>query len=84
VRCLYDRGVPIAISSDDPLPFFTDVVREYRILVEVFGFTAEELRRININAANAACIASDERERLIGLIDHAYDSAGASVAEPAS
>jgi adenosine deaminase len=84
VRCLYDRGVPIAISSDDPLPFFTDVVREYRTLVEVFGFTAEELRRININAANAACISSGERERLVELIGIAYDSAEAGVVEPAS
>jgi adenosine deaminase len=83
VRCLHELGVPIAIGSDDPLPFFTDVNGEYRTLVEVFGFTPDDFRTINLNAANAACVSSDERDRLVARIHHAYGAAEAGVAKPA-
>jgi adenosine deaminase len=84
VRCFHELGVPVAISSDDPLPFFTDVTKEYRTLVEVFGFDAEDFRRTNLNAINAACISKAERAELARLINRAYAGAAAGIAKPAS
>jgi len=43
VRRLFDAGVPIALSTDDPGMFETDLESEYRIAAEIFGFTHAEL-----------------------------------------
>lgn len=69
---LYQRGIPITVNSDDPLPFFTDIGREYRLLVEEMGFTRDDLRRITLNAARAAFLPEAERETLIALVNGAY------------
>jgi adenosine deaminase len=82
IRWLFDHGIPVTVASDDPLPFFTDVEREYRLLVETFGFTLDELRRLNLNAARAAFITDDERQRLIATVNTAYDAAGQGLTLP--
>ena len=43
VRALYDAGVPIILSSDDPAMFHTTLVGEYELARDVFGFTEQEL-----------------------------------------
>jgi adenosine deaminase len=74
IRELHDIGIPVTVSSDDPLPFFTTVEREQRLLVEELNFTANDLRQLNVNAAKAAFLPEAERERLIALIDGGYST----------
>jgi adenosine deaminase len=69
---LFDRGVPVAVSSDDPLPFFTSIEREYRLLVDEFGFNRDELRDMTIGAAEASFLPDDERALLISRIEEGY------------
>jgi adenosine deaminase len=64
IRRLFDMGIPVAVSSDDPLPFFTAIEREYRLLVEEFGFTADDLCRMTLLAADAAFLPAEERAAL--------------------
>ena len=71
-RQFYELGIPITVNSDDPLPFFTNIEREYRLLVEEFGFTREELRQITLNAARTSFLPETERAALIRLIEDAY------------
>jgi adenosine deaminase len=71
-RRFYDLGIPVAVGSDDPLPFFTDIGQEYRLLVEEFGFTREDLHRITRTGASAAFLPERERLTLLQLIDGAY------------
>ncbi len=54
VRRLFDAGVPITLSSDDPALFQTNLLQEYLLLVEHFGFTPEEIRQIAINGVQAS------------------------------
>ncbi len=72
IRMLFDRGVPVAVSSDDPLPFFTSIEREYRLLVDEFGFTDDELCRMTVNAAKAAFLSQTERDALVLGIAEGY------------
>jgi len=50
VRRLYDAGVPITLNTDDPAMFRCALNGEYRLAMERFGFTEEELRGIAENA----------------------------------
>jgi adenosine deaminase len=73
-RLLYDRGIPLTVSSDDPLPFFTTIEREYRLLVEQYGFSREELKRMTLGAAAAAFLLPPERARLRATLLEGYDA----------
>ncbi|HKD06291.1 MAG TPA: adenosine deaminase [Bryobacteraceae bacterium] len=46
VRRLFDAGVPIALNTDDPGLFETDLASEYQIAAEDFGFSAAELEQM--------------------------------------
>jgi adenosine deaminase/aminodeoxyfutalosine deaminase len=54
VRQLFDAGVPITLNTDDPGVFETDLAREFSIARDVFGFSAEELARIEAAAERFA------------------------------
>ena len=46
LRRLYDEGVPITLATDDPAMFRCNLLGEYRLAAEAFGFTEAELREI--------------------------------------
>jgi adenosine deaminase len=78
-RRFFDAGIPVTVNSDDPLPFFTNIEREYRLLVDEMGFTIDELRETTLIAARAAFLGEDERRALTAVIDGAYRTAERSV-----
>jgi adenosine deaminase len=73
VRRLYDLGIPIAVSSDDPLPFFTTIEREHRLLVEQFDFSRDDLYRITQNASQHAFLPEEERAALAAKVKAGYE-----------
>jgi adenosine deaminase len=64
VRRLFDAGVPITLSSDDPAVFQTNLVQEYLLLAEQFGFTREELWQISLNGVRASFLSDEEKAAL--------------------
>lgn len=61
VRRLFDAGVPITLSSDDPAFFQTNLVQEYLFLAERFHFTREELWRVSLNGVRASFLPAEEK-----------------------
>ena len=50
VRKLFDAGVPIILSTDDPALFECTLESEYDLAARAFGFTAAELSAIAANS----------------------------------
>ena len=54
IRELFDRGVPVTVSTDDPLMFMVTMSEEYSALSAGLGFTHDELGRVTAHAVDAA------------------------------
>ena len=64
IGALYDRGVRITVSTDDPPFFHTTMAREYDRLADAFGWDADVFRRIARTSLDAAFCDADTRTRV--------------------
>jgi aminodeoxyfutalosine deaminase len=68
VRRLFDAGVPIVLNTDDPDMFHTDLLSEYRIARDVFGFTDDELRKLARNSFRSSFLSEIRKQQLLAAI----------------
>lgn len=64
LRRLWDAGLLVTVNSDDPPLFNTDLNHEYELLVDHFGFTADELVQMSLNGVRASLLPEDEKAAL--------------------
>jgi adenosine deaminase len=64
LRRLWEAGLLITINSDDPPMFNTDLNREYQILIDEFGFDAEELEQASLNGLRASRLPQSDKETM--------------------
>jgi len=64
LRQLWDAGLLVTINSDDPALFGTDLNHEYEVLIDHFGFTADELEQVSLNGLRASLLPQADKARL--------------------
>lgn len=63
IRKLMEAGVPVTINSDDPGVFDIDLVNEYEVLANHYGFTEEDFNKCNDIAAQASFIPMIQKQK---------------------
>ncbi|KAK1337724.1 hypothetical protein QTO34_002357 [Cnephaeus nilssonii] len=61
-----------SLNTDDPLIFKSTLDTDYQMTKEKMGFTEEEFKRLNINAAKSSFLPEDEKRELLDLLYKAY------------
>ena len=64
LRRLWDAGAYVTTNSDDPHLFNTTLNREYRVLIDHFGFDAAMLEQITLNALRASFLPTARKDLL--------------------
>jgi adenosine deaminase len=64
LKRLFDLGVRVTISSDDPEVLETNVNNEYRIAHEILGLGMDEIAACNRNAFEASFIPEAQKQRI--------------------
>jgi adenosine deaminase len=72
---LYDLGFKVTVNTDNRLMSGTSLTRELELLVDTFGYNLDDLELFQINAAEGAFQAIDDREELIEMINEGFDAA---------
>jgi adenosine deaminase len=73
---LYDLGFKVTVNTDNRLMSGTSLTRELELLVDTFGYGLEDLEIFQMNAAEGAFQAIDDREELIEMINEGFSEAG--------
>uniref|UniRef100_A0A673ULL7 Adenosine deaminase n=1 Tax=Suricata suricatta TaxID=37032 RepID=A0A673ULL7_SURSU len=61
-----------SLNTDDPLVFKSTLETDYQMTKQKMGFTEEEFKRLNINAAKSSFLPEDEKQQLLDLLYTAY------------
>ncbi|KAM6319101.1 adenosine deaminase [Podargus strigoides] len=61
-----------SINTDDPLIFNSNIDKDYSIVKDYMGFTEEEFKRVNINAAQSSFLPEKEKQELLNTLYEAY------------
>jgi adenosine deaminase len=64
LRRLWDQGLLVTVNSDDPPLFGADLNQEYAVLVDHFGFDADELERVSLNGLRASFLPAVDKAQL--------------------
>lgn len=73
---LYRAGVPLSVSSDDPVFFNTNLTREYLRLHQTFGYTPAELAGLALGALRQSFLPDAEKAALEASFHRQLDSLG--------
>lgn len=75
-RKLYDAGIKLTASSDDPPHFHTNLAKDTDVMVALLGGDERQMRTmLTRNALEAAFVDETTRQKLLGKLDSALASA---------
>ena len=68
VRRYFERGLLVTINTDDPEMFGNSLAQEFQALVDVHGFSRDEIRTLILNAVRASWLPEDRRRHVSAVL----------------
>jgi adenosine deaminase/aminodeoxyfutalosine deaminase len=69
IRDYFDAGLMVTINSDDPPMFGSNLLEEYILAHDRFGFTLEQLRELAANAVEASFLPPERKLALLQKVE---------------
>ena len=69
VRNYFESGLMVTLNSDDPPMFGSNLLEEYQLAYDRFGFSLDQLREIAANGVEASFLPPDRKLNLLGQIE---------------
>lgn len=69
IKEFYDTGIKVCINTDNTTISNITLNEEYQKLQDTFGFTLEDFKAMNINAANSSFLSKEEKTELLNLLN---------------
>ncbi len=73
IRTLFAAGVPVTLNSDDPAMFNTTLTDEYLLAAQHFGFSAEQLTQISLNAVRYSFQPEADKQRMVAEFEAEFE-----------
>lgn len=65
----FERGLMVTINSDDPPMFGSDLLGEYVLVHERYGFTLDQMRELAANAVEASFLGPEQKVALLQAVE---------------
>lgn len=69
LREYFEAGLMVTLNSDDPPMFGSDLLGEYLVAHEKFGFTLEQMRELAANAVEASFLGPEKKIELVQRVE---------------
>jgi aminodeoxyfutalosine deaminase len=69
LRSYFDSGLMVTLNSDDPPMFGSDLLSEYMLAHESYGFTLEQMRELAANAVEASFLDPTRKLALLQRVE---------------
>jgi aminodeoxyfutalosine deaminase len=69
LRHYFDCGLMVTLNSDDPPMFGSDLLGEYLLAYEQFGFTLEQMRELAANSIEASFLPAERKLALLRQVE---------------
>lgn len=69
VRDYFEQGLMVTINSDDPPMFGSNLLEEYCLMQERFGFSLEQMRELAANAVEASFLGPERKIELMQQVE---------------
>jgi len=73
VKNYFKEGLMVTVNSDDPSMFDTSITNEYLVLIQKFGFSLAEIRKVNFNSIEASFMTDEEKDVMRGTFNKEWE-----------
>lgn len=75
MRRFFDEGIPVTLSTDDPLFFGVELIDEYWNAFSEMNFSKEELKEVILNSFSSSFLDDGEKAAFRDAVESAWSSA---------
>jgi aminodeoxyfutalosine deaminase len=65
IKSYFDSGLMVTLNSDDPPMFGSNLLEEYLLAYQTYGFTLEQMRELAANSIEASFLPPDRKLKLL-------------------